>query len=55
MIKFGSFLGRILVETYLKMDYFGSKSVKLPSAGGSADPLASGGWTLCFQISVQVK
>jgi len=37
------------------MDYFGSKTLKLPSAGGSApDPLASGCWGFCFQASVEV-
>jgi len=36
MNKFGRCLGRILAETYLKMDYFGSKSQKIA-------PLASGG------------
>jgi len=34
MNKFGRFLGRISAETCLKMDYFGSKSPKSPSAGG---------------------
>jgi len=36
MNKFGRFLGRISAETYLKMDYFGSKSQKIA-------PLAFGG------------
>jgi len=34
--KFRRFLGRISAETYLKLDYFGSKSPKIVSAGGSA-------------------
>jgi len=32
MNKFGRFLGRISAETCLKMDYFGSKPQKSPSA-----------------------
>jgi len=31
MNKFRKFFGRISAETYLKMDYFGSKSQKSPS------------------------
>jgi len=43
MNKFRKFLGKISAKTCLKMDYFGSKSHKLPSAGGSESrPLASG-------------
>jgi len=40
---FERFLSRISEETYLKMDYFGSKSSKIASAGGSAprSPLLS--------------
>jgi len=30
------FRGKISSETFLKMDYFGSKSPKSPNAGGSA-------------------
>jgi len=44
MNKFQSFLGRNSAETCLKMDYFGSKSQKSPSAR----PLTSGGWLGTF-------
>jgi len=45
MKKLRRFLGRIPAETCLKKDYFGSKSQKSPSAGGSAPrpPLAPRG------------
>jgi len=36
MKKFRSFIGRNAVETFLKIDYFGTKSQKSLSAGGSA-------------------
>jgi len=36
MNKFRKLLGRISAKTCIKMDYFGSNSQKLPSAGGSA-------------------
>jgi len=42
---FRRFLDRISAETCLKMNYFHSKSPKLPSAEGTPqDPFASGGW-----------
>jgi len=56
MNKFGRFLGKIFAVTCLKIDYFGSKSPKLPSAGVDlSDSLAPGSWSLRFQTSVQVK
>jgi len=39
MDKFRRFLGRISVETCLKMDCFDNISQKSPSAGGSQTPL----------------
>jgi len=44
MNKFGSFLGRISAEAYLKMDYYGSKSPKIAKR-----------WGLRPQTPVQVK
>jgi len=44
MIKFRRFLGRILAEVCLKMDYFGSKSPQIAKR-----------WGLRPQTPVQVK
>jgi len=51
------FLGRISSKTCLKIDCFGSKSLKKsPSAGAPPPgPLTSGGWGLRPQTPVQVK
>jgi len=45
MNKFGRFLGRILAQICLKMDYFGSKSQKIASAGAPPPDLRSGSMT----------
>jgi len=56
MNKFWRFLGRISAEIYLKMDYFGRKSPKSPSAGGFAPRLPRlHGWGIRPQTLVQVK
>jgi len=49
MNKFRRFLGRISAETCLKMDYFGSKALKIPDGGSAPKPLASGFWRLRSQ------
>jgi len=56
MNKFRKILGRISAETLPKIDYFGSKSPKSPSAGGSTPrPLASGGWGLSPRPSFRLN